>query len=594
MFTSQQGAIALHRCFVEDALLTEYREYCLRVHNGNYSDVEKIQMIQSWEINPNDYSNPSVFASDHQLYSLLKAASFETEVAEDAKRRAYDKFMASEDRCSLVNKRFSSGFKCNQWLADVLSRAKRTISYVMGDVTDFLTYADENADVRTSVPKPPFHWGSLDYIGCGLAYKTSPVRFGPGVSVARPRSHEGRRPPTCGGWEKVLYPTQTSDHIFGRVWEAQGFHGAQVVRGDVMTFAKKNLLEGRTICPGPSLNMRSQLLVGDYLKDRLKATIRVNLRSQVRNQTLARLGSLCDSYATIDLSAASDSIATMLVFELLPFEWFHLLDGIRTKEFYDTINDCWRRYEKFSAMGNGFTFELETLIFYAVAEAAAYFDRGCKALGREEISVYGDDIIVPQDVSSAVMSALQLCGFVINERKSFCSGPFRESCGHDYFNGWLVTPIKIKEFLDDNAAQCWMVYASNLYYQVRSLSSYRCHTPWFRRALAFVYARVRDTLPGVAVFREEYEGDLPSPTYRWLPGWADGYQNLFFCRSLQRMVPRRIAQTCVEVLARYDLPADIAGLAWIPNHRIPEATLERVQFKLRRYKVRSLENTSSA
>ena len=66
-------------------------------------------------------------------------------------------------------------------------------------------------------------------------------------------------------------------------------------------------------------------------------------------------------------------------------------------------------------MGNGYTFELETLIFYALIRAV---------VGKESTaSVYGDDLIYPSCHTREVRALLNFVGFATNEEKSFPVGP---------------------------------------------------------------------------------------------------------------------------------------------------------------------------
>lgn len=95
-------------------------------------------------------------------------------------------------------------------------------------------------------------------------------------------------------------------------------------------------------------------------------------------------------------------------------------------------------------MGNGYTFELETLIFFAIA-CAVVRKSGGVGLGGVDVWVYGDDIIVPTESAGALLSVLKFCGFTANERKTFTIGPFRESCGGDYWDGEAVRPHYLKE-----------------------------------------------------------------------------------------------------------------------------------------------------
>lgn len=139
---------------------------------------------------------------------------------------------------------------------------------------------------------------------------------------------------------------------------------------------------------------------------------------------------------------ASDLIATECVAHLLSYDWFSFLSYGRssTVEFEGVKS----RLQKFSSMGNGFTFPLETLIFYAIAKACCESD--------ETVSAYGDDLIVPTHRVELVIKSLQCAGFVINTDKSYTSGPFRESCGGDYFRGTDIRPFYLRDRLSGNAA----------------------------------------------------------------------------------------------------------------------------------------------
>jgi hypothetical protein len=154
---------------------------------------------------------------------------------------------------------------------------------------------------------------------------------------------------------------------------------------------------------------------------------------------MARKGSIDGSLATIDLSSASDTIAFSVVFDLLPEPWVDFLNSVRTGQV--TYEDITLDLEKFSSMGNGYTFELESLIFWALSSACVSIV-GCN---ESDVSVYGDDIIVPTPAVDLLYATLTWCGFNVNSEKSFTSGPFRESCGADWLNGEDVRPFFKKD-----------------------------------------------------------------------------------------------------------------------------------------------------
>jgi hypothetical protein len=128
---------------------------------------------------------------------------------------------------------------------------------------------------------------------------------------------------------------------------------------------------------------------------------------------------------------------------LLPHEWFERLDLCRSKVGF--LDGKWLRYEKFSSMGNGYTFELETLIFWSLAISCVQL----LGLNPFEVIVYGDDIIVPSLAYDYLIEVLTFCGFTANSSKSFREGPFRESCGKDFYNGHEVRPFFQKESLSE-------------------------------------------------------------------------------------------------------------------------------------------------
>jgi hypothetical protein len=185
----------------------------------------------------------------------------------------------------------------------------------------------------------------------------------------------------------------------------------------------KSAKTDRLICYEPHINIRLQRSVGVYLAQRLK-TVGIDLGDQSLNQYFAKWGSVTGQLATIDLSMASDTLSYELVFDLVPYEWFKLLDDLRSR--YTQWPHGLSLNEKFSSMGNGFTFELETICFYALCVASS---------STEWALVYGDDIVIDSRDFQRVTDALSKAGFSVNPQKSFGTGRFRESCGEDYWSG---------------------------------------------------------------------------------------------------------------------------------------------------------------
>jgi len=209
-----------------------------------------------------------------------------------------------------------------------------------------------------------------------------------------------------------------------------------VVKGNILFTVPKTTTIDRCACKEPDINMFLQKGAGSVIRNGLR-NVGINLNDQSRNRRLAREGSLTGSLATLDLSSASDSVSTSLVELLLPDLWFTFLSGLRSPI---TIIDGEEHVnEMFSSMGNGFTFELESLLFYAIARTTSYFE-GIPGV----VSVYGDDIIVPSRLADTLVWVLSYFGFETNVSKSFSEGPFRESCGGHYYDGYDITPFYVK------------------------------------------------------------------------------------------------------------------------------------------------------
>lgn len=211
--------------------------------------------------------------------------------------------------------------------------------------------------------------------------------------------------------------------------------------GNRLAFVPKDGKILRSIAVEPNLNVMIQLGVHEWMRDRFVSKRVADLGDQSVNQRLSWLGSLSPGLgglATIDLESASDSISIELVRELLPSSWFHFLDCLRCK--VTSHNGRVIKSEKFSTMGNGFTFALETLIFKALAEAACSL-----VAGTSVTAVYGDDIILPSSCVPILLETFKHVGLTVNNSKSFVFGDFRESCGTDWYFGRYATPIYNRE-----------------------------------------------------------------------------------------------------------------------------------------------------
>jgi hypothetical protein len=284
-------------------------------------------------------------------------------------------------------------------------------------------------------------------------------RFGPGTVFEL----KGSRHSTLGDKLHVTPHVTTAAYpVFSHTWDGNAFDRRRslmglpyvsLVPGNRFTTVPKDGKTDRGICIEPLGNLYCQLGVGSHLKERLAGVgifvhrevsvdpisalkTRRRPNGQKLHQKLARDGSISGEWATIDLSSASDTVCRELVKRACPDDWHDLLSSLRSPK--TLVNGTWHLLSKFSSMGNGYTFELETSIFLGLISSA------CGLRPGTDIFVYGDDIIIPAKYYQIALSVLRFFGFTPNPKKSFGEGRFRESCGGDYFCGVDVRPFFIK------------------------------------------------------------------------------------------------------------------------------------------------------
>lgn len=204
------------------------------------------------------------------------------------------------------------------------------------------------------------------------------------------------------------------------------------VWGNRVTTVPKNYKTDRVIAIEPCLNMYVQKGLGSLIRHRLRA-YGVDLNDQSLNQEAA-----ADvANATIDFSMASDSVSQGVCKFLIPSNWLDIISMMRS-ELGVLPDGTLHRYSKVSSMGNGFTFELESLIFLALARSVVPQEQHYR------IRVYGDDVIVPREYAAEFISVASYCGFSTNLKKTYVDGPFRESCGKHYHSGYDISPFYVR------------------------------------------------------------------------------------------------------------------------------------------------------
>jgi len=167
----------------------------------------------------------------------------------------------------------------------------------------------------------------------------------------------------------------------------------------------------------------------------------LNFTDQTINRDLALEGSITNALSTLDLAEASDRVSLQLIEEVFPPRWVVALRASRSD--YTTLPDGRMvKLNKFAPMGSSCCFPVEALVFWTCARAAIRLEYGFDI---RTISVYGDDIIVPSNFAEVAIRGLEAIGLKVNRDKCFVDGPFRESCGGEYYKGVDVTPVKLRK-----------------------------------------------------------------------------------------------------------------------------------------------------
>ena len=406
------------------------------LENGQYDKIAHAR------IDPSSYTEAGTFARDYLASTLLrKFVSFPLGI--DTASAAMEKFLESEESCKKVN----------------LSKVRPYVIHSCGVTPEtYISYAKDK--IRSLLGK--FDWNTAsDFFSFSGGASTRLKR----KSGAPFYKFQGKPETTrnnallsiCAIWSTPLWKKQMED-LYG----LDPCNWVKIVEGSKVTTVPKTALVDRCIAIEPDMNMFIQKGIGAVIRRKLKG-VGVDLNDQTHNQRLAYLGSRTGSLSTIDLASASDSIAIELVKLLLPHDWFDALMRCRSEV---GVLPCGTKhhFEKISSMGNGYTFELESLIFWALARSVLEVS-GCED---RRLGVYGDDIVIHNSVAEVLIEVLDYCGFRTNLDKTFISGPFRESCGKHYFYGEDVTPLYIKEPLGTLNRKFWMANSIRLWASERT------------------------------------------------------------------------------------------------------------------------------
>lgn len=380
-----------------------------------------------------DYSSDTTvrdFVLARQIHALLHKQEWMS-LGIDTKSVAERKFWQMEEKCYQTNINLSANrLSAESWRA--IGIARKITKRILGEVP--------------SLERLKFSFGPGATTSVRAAVASPRAKLAASLTCSRESfPHVGDLLVEVPYWILHHIGAEGRSEILSQQCDGPTFFPVDVavaIHSGKLTYVPKDARSMRPIIVEPTLNGFCQKGIGTYLKDRMLCCVGVNLRDQSRNQSLALEGSISGRFATVDMSSASDTVSLAVVEKLLPQEWFDFLLSWTTSE-VGTL-DGPRELHKFSSMGNGFTFELESLLFYSLAKACV------ELLDLEpEISVFGDDVIIDTRAYTLFAAVLTELGFIVNNEKSFATGPFRESCGADWLNGNSIRPFYWKNQLSE-------------------------------------------------------------------------------------------------------------------------------------------------
>lgn len=337
------------------------------------------------------------------------------------------------------------------------------------------------------------------------------------------------------------------------------------VEGSRFSTVPKNNNDDRPINIEPFGNIMVQRGIGGELRRTLEEYYGQDLDNLAEKHRLL----ISDpQWATIDLKNASDSVTIALCRFLLPARIFSLLMSSRSPFLYGPDRN-YHQTRKISSMGNGFTFELMTLILTSL----------CRVLDSES-SVFGDDIIIKKEHSGRLICLLESVGFVVNKEKSFTSGPFRESCGGNFHDehGYIESyDFKYPHTIHD----CVIVYNKAKY-----LSSLY---PSFSKLERALYRFIPKALHGGPFQRLEFQPEGHGLADRSFSTPDNRPLSSYFMTGTEGVRRPKYERARRRIAKNYQLPlskvAPFMGFKWVPKLRTPTASHLRPHYHWAKYEM---------
>ena len=388
---------------------------------------------RGWKMNYTPL-DPYAFKKHYQVTEFLKKYSFEKDLytPPEVKAMSIEKFLDNQKRIE------NHVISMSPLVKEIVFRARGWIDHLLGDYD-----LDEHLQ-ECYFPKKAS-------VGTSRKNATLSYRWQRGITGSQYH---------LDWFNRVYLPWQSHyDELDSRRPDLSSEQ--RVVTELPATLVEKTYKSERMIVPNSGVGGLYSNGIGAVMVKRLRAGgYDVKVLPDVHKR-LAQAASRNGHSATVDQTLASDNITTEHVELLLSMRWAKVLLNGRIGTL--VIDGTPMETKTMSTMGIGFTFPLQMVIFLGLTHACLDYYRESGSVENPRISVFGDDLICPVEIRNLLTEVFVSLGFKFNEEKSFWCGPFRESCGGDYYRGFDVRPAYLPRWKGHGSKRSLEAYLYKVY-----------------------------------------------------------------------------------------------------------------------------------
>ena len=379
-----------------------------------------------------------------------------------------------------------------EWDSDELTFPARRLSFLDGS-----NRPGDMFSTRDHVPRPLLR--TLDDV-CRIVSSTMPEVIPQDIFPSHGHGSVADAPSKCDKYHFSNWPEKLDGFFpFGLFGQSrEDMHLEEEIKWDNREFpaqllaVPKTLKSPRLIASEPQAHMYLQLGMMGWMRKNLPYQVRssVHFKDQKPSRVICLDASKTGSYATVDLSSASDRLSCWTVERAFGgnSSFLRALHACRTRWLVNSTGVGERfhlRLRKYAPQGNGTTFPVQTLVYTMVCIAVLLYEGGFKVNSRSikraarDVRVYGDDIILPSSAVPTLDLLLSFLELKVNASKTHYSGKFRESCGVDAYDGEDVSPLYLSSLSPGSTAaalQSWIDVSNNAY-----LKGLWCLSDWMVR-----------------------------------------------------------------------------------------------------------------